>query len=156
MMKNGTYFTYDTVHGKITIVSDGEAITQIKHEGKLMPECEKKETVLIKQAFDELNEYFSGKRFDFDVPIRLHGTDFHRSVWEALMKIPYGETRTYKQVAEIVGRPKASRAVGQANNRNPIWIIIPCHRVIGASGKLTGYDGGVEMKEKLLELERRT
>jgi len=154
MMKNNTYFTYNTEHGKITIVSDGEAITQIKHEGKLMPECEKEETALIKQAAEELKEYFSGKRRYFDVPIKLNGTDFHRSVWEALIKIPYGETRTYKQVAESIGRPKASRAVGQANNRNPIWIIIPCHRVIGASGKLTGYDGGVEMKEKLLELER--
>ncbi|MCL2425334.1 MAG: methylated-DNA--[protein]-cysteine methyltransferase, partial [Oscillospiraceae bacterium] len=86
MMKNNAYFTYNTAYGKITIVSDGEAIVQIKHEGKLMPECEKKETALIKQAAKELNEYFSGKRRDFDVPIKLNGTDFHRSVWEALIK----------------------------------------------------------------------
>jgi len=148
-----TYFTYDTEYGKITIVSDGEAITQIKHEGKLKPDCPKEETAIIRQAINELNEYFSGKRQRFDVPIKLNGTDFHRSVWEALMKIPYGEIVTYKYIAESLGKPKASRAVGQANNRNPIWIIIPCHRVVGANGKLTGYDGGVDMKEKLLKLE---
>jgi len=153
-MNNSTYFTYGTDYGRITIVSNGEAITQIKHEGKLKPDGVKEETALIKQAADELSEYFSGKRREFDVPIKLRGTDFHRSVWEALMTIPYGETVTYKYIAEMLGRPKASRAVGQANNRNPIWIIIPCHRVVGANGKLTGYDGGVDMKEKLLWLER--
>ncbi|MEE9168363.1 MAG: methylated-DNA--[protein]-cysteine S-methyltransferase, partial [bacterium] len=97
--------------------------------------------------------YFRGKRMTFSVPIRFDGTDFQNKVWHALTEIPYGQTVTYKEVAEKIGNPKAVRAVGNANNRNPIAIVVPCHRVIGADGKLVGYGGGLEMKEKLLKLE---
>ncbi len=108
---------------------------------------------LTEKAYAQLLEYFSGKRKKFDLPCQLNGTDFQKKVWQALCEIPYGETRTYKEVATAVGNPKASRAIGLANNKNPIAIIYPCHRVIGSSGKLVGYAGGLEMKESLLKME---
>lgn len=103
----------------------------------------------------ELGEYFEGKRESFDVPLEADGTDFQRDVLGALQQIPYGETRTYGEIAEHLGKPKASRAVGAANGRNPIPILIPCHRVIGSDGSLTGFGGGIDTKEFLLSLERR-
>ena len=109
---------------------------------------------LLKETVRQLTEYFDGKRRDFDLPLDLQGADFWKRVWQALRAIPYGETRSYKQMAEAVGCPKGSRAVGMANNRNPIPIIIPCHRVIGADGKLVGYAGGLEMKKQLLAIEK--
>lgn len=102
----------------------------------------------------QLREYFAGERREFDLPLNPVGTDFQRLVWGALREIPYGETRSYGQLAATLGRPSASRAVGMANGRNPISIVVPCHRVVGSSGKLTGYAGGVERKEYLLALER--
>jgi methylated-DNA-[protein]-cysteine S-methyltransferase len=108
------------------------------------------------EAIDQLNAYFAGELKDFTLPLRLHGTPFQRNVWEQLRKIPYGETRSYGQLATALGSPGASRAVGLANGRNPIGIIVPCHRVIGASGSLTGYGGGLPRKQRLLELERGT
>jgi len=113
------------------------------------------ETSLIKKAKQQLDEYFAGVRKDFDLPLKPSGTEFQMKVWEALKKIPYGETRSYQQIGGQIGCPKASRAVGQANNRNPISVIIPCHRVIGANGKLTGYGGGIDIKEKLLAHESK-
>lgn len=107
----------------------------------------------LKNAMKQLKEYFDGKRTVFDLKMKLHGTDFQKKVWIYLSKIPYGETRTYKDVAEAIGSPKGFRAVGMANNKNPIAIIYPCHRVIGASGKLVGYGGGLDIKEQLLHLE---
>ncbi|RXJ00630.1 methylated-DNA--[protein]-cysteine S-methyltransferase [Anaerobacillus alkaliphilus] len=101
----------------------------------------------------QLNEYFTGKRLKFDLPIDLIGTKFQCLVWEALKKIEYGETKSYKQIAQEIGAPKAVRAIGGANNKNPIPIIIPCHRVIGSNGALVGYGGGVDKKEILLEIE---
>lgn len=115
--------------------------------------CEKKETGLIRKAFGQLTEYFQGERQDFDLPLSPKGTEFQKKVWEALRQIPYGETRSYKQIAQSCGNEKACRAVGMANNRNPISIFIPCHRVIGANGKLVGYGGGLPVKELLLKLE---
>ena len=112
------------------------------------------ETDLIKETKRQLDEYFAGKRKEFDIPTRLEGTEFQKRVWEELRKIPYGKTVTYKDIAEAVGCQKGFRAVGLANNRNPISIIYPCHRVIGSNGSLTGYGGGLDVKEKLLELER--
>ena len=109
---------------------------------------------MTRWAVKELEEYFQGKRKVFTVPCVPKGTDFQKRVWEALIQIPYGETRTYKEIAAAAGNPKASRAVGMANNRNPIPIIIPCHRVIGTNGSLTGYAGGLKVKEYLLKLER--
>ena len=109
---------------------------------------------LTRLVFRQLDEYFAGTRKAFDFPYRLHGTPFQEAVWAALRRIPYGETRSYKDIAEAIGHPKAFRAVGMANHANPIFIAIPCHRVIGASGSLVGYGGGLEMKKALLELER--
>lgn len=109
---------------------------------------------LTKLVFRQLGEYFSGTRKTFDFPYRLHGTPFQERVWAVLREIPYGETRSYKDIAEAIGRPKAFRAVGMANHANPIFIVIPCHRVIGTNGNLVGYGGGLEMKKALLELEK--
>jgi O-6-methylguanine DNA methyltransferase len=108
---------------------------------------------LLSQAANELRDYFMGKLRVFYVPLDMQGTDFQLSVWNCLRKIPYGETRSYAQIAEEIGKPKAVRAVGAANGSNPIPIIVPCHRVIGSSGKLTGYGGGLPLKKRLLELE---
>jgi methylated-DNA-[protein]-cysteine S-methyltransferase len=105
-------------------------------------------------AVDQLDAYFAGERREFDLELDLVGTNFQRRVWEALVTIPYGETRSYTYIAEQIGSPGAVRAVGLANGRNPIGIIVPCHRVIGANGSLTGYGGGLERKRILLELER--
>jgi methylated-DNA-[protein]-cysteine S-methyltransferase len=102
----------------------------------------------------QLAEYFAGRRRAFDLPLDFRGTEFQRDVWRALLAIPYGETRSYGEIARAVGRPDAARAVGAANGRNPISIVAPCHRVIGASGKLTGFAGGLQAKAFLLELER--
>lgn len=102
----------------------------------------------------QVQEYFSGLRIGFDLPLDPRGTSFQQLVWQELMRIPYGETRTYGQIAAAIGKPGAARAVGMACNRNPIWLIIPCHRVVGRNGALTGYEGGLDMKQKLLELEQ--
>jgi len=112
-------------------------------------------TPLIEKAATQLKEYFAGKRTEFDLPLSLAGTDFQRSVWKALQEIPWGETRSYKDIAVRIGKPRATRAVGMANNRNPIPIIVPCHRVVGSDGSLTGYGGGLPVKQRLLELEKR-
>lgn len=110
---------------------------------------------LLRHAAEELGAYFAGRRRDFTVPLDPPGSDFQRQVWQALRSIPYGETRSYRQIAEQIGRRSAARAVGMANNRNPIAILIPCHRVIGSNGSMTGYAAGIAIKERLLALERR-
>lgn len=109
---------------------------------------------ILDQAEAELKEYFAGERKEFTVPVRLMGTDFQKKVWAALAEIPYGGTATYGEIAARIGSPKACRAVGTANHHNPVPIIVPCHRVIGAGGSLTGYGGGLEVKAYLLILER--
>ncbi|HET6500018.1 MAG TPA: methylated-DNA--[protein]-cysteine S-methyltransferase [Amycolatopsis sp.] len=106
-------------------------------------------------AIGQLREYFAGQRTDFDLELALTGTPFQRTVWDALREIPYGETITYGELAERIGRPAAARAVGLANGKNPISVIVPCHRVIGAHGELTGYGGGLARKRHLLDFERR-
>lgn len=111
-------------------------------------------SALSDRAFEQIGEYLAGRRRTFDFPYALHGTEFQRKVWAALCRIPYGETRTYKEIAQAVGNPKATRAVGMANNKNPMMIVVPCHRVIGADGTLVGYGGGLDMKKALLELEQ--
>ncbi|KMT21027.1 methylated-DNA--[protein]-cysteine S-methyltransferase [Clostridium cylindrosporum] len=153
-MKNAFY--YETKIGKLGIVENGVGITHI-YFGEVIPkDINLVETPLLKKASEQLKEYFDGKRKTFDLPLIPQGTDFQQSVWRSLQEIPYGKTCTYKEVAICVGNEKASRAVGMANNRNPIPIFIPCHRVIGASGKLVGYAGGIGIKEKLLEIESVT
>lgn len=109
----------------------------------------------LMQAAKELHEYFAGTRKEFTFAMEPEGTAFQKSVWDELLKIPYGETATYGQIAMVIGNPKASRAVGMACNRNPIWIVVPCHRVVGASGALVGYALGTGMKRSLLDLEQK-
>ncbi len=111
-------------------------------------------SAVIEQAHSELEEYFAGRRQSFDLPLCCSGTPFQRRVWQALRQIPYGQTRTYYQIAQAIDHPLAARAVGAANGRNPIAIIIPCHRLVGADGSLTGYGGGLWRKQHLLELEK--
>jgi len=111
-------------------------------------------STLLKDACRQLDEYFEGRRQKFDLALKPHGTNFQRSAWESLLRIPYGETRSYLQQAEFISNPRAIRAIGQANSRNPISIIIPCHRVIGKNGSLTGYAGGLGRKTQLLALEQ--
>lgn len=113
----------------------------------------KYEPSALTDAINQLEEYFEGNRHTFELSLYLCGTPFQLKVWDALQEIPYGETKTYKEVAQMIGKPKAVRAVGTANNRNPIPIIIPCHRVIGSNGTLVGYGGGIDKKEHLLEVE---
>lgn len=153
-MKN--IFYYDTKIGRIGIEENGRAITKIYFTNKDNEEeiINGNETILLKEAIKQLNEYFDGKRSSFDLPMEPKGTEFQNKVWNALKEIPCGETRSYGEIARIIGNEKASRAVGMANNKNPIPIIVPCHRVIGANGKLVGYAGGVHIKEKLLDLEK--
>lgn len=112
-------------------------------------------TQFTNQVMKQITEYFEGTRTQFEFSYRLEGTQFQKQVWETLLTIPYGETRTYKEIAVAIGNPKACRAVGKANHNNPILIAIPCHRVIGSSGAITGYAAGVELKETLLQLEQR-
>jgi methylated-DNA-[protein]-cysteine S-methyltransferase len=112
-----------------------------------------KESPLIKEAWGQLYEYFSGRLFKFDLPLAPSGTDFQQRVWQALKTIPYGQVKSYKDIAIAIGNKNAARAVGMANNKNPIPIIIPCHRVIGANGQLVGYGGGLDIKRYLLNLE---
>lgn len=146
-------FTYETKIGKITITECDSQLVSIDFGEPSTKQINISETPFIKEVHKELEEYFKGTRKTFQLPLALKGTPFQKKVWQTLMTIPYGETMTYKQVAEAVGNPKACRAVGMANNRNQIPIIIPCHRVIGSSGKLVGYAGGLHIKEKLLEME---
>ena len=110
---------------------------------------------LLKEAATQLKEYFEGTRTTFHLPLRAEGTVFQKKVWIALQDIPYGETRSYGDIAKVIGQPKASRAVGGANNRNPIMIIVPCHRVVGVNGAMVGFGAGIEVKQYLLDLERR-
>lgn len=148
-------FFYDTPIGRIGIAENGAGITDVFLGDDDRPkDSVLKETKLLEDAANQLIEYLAGKRKNFELPLSPNGTDFQKLVWEALRTIPYGETRTYKQIAEQIGNPKACRAVGMANNKNPISIIVPCHRVVGTDGKLVGYAGGIELKKKLLEIEK--
>ena len=151
------FFSFDkNDYGEFIIVDDGYGISQIalKNNGFLCGKIVEKETPLLAQAKLELREFFTGKRKSFDVPLSLHGTDFQMKVWQKLREIHYGQTYTYGQLATSIGNPKAARAVGMANHRNPILFMVPCHRVIGSNGALTGYAAGLDIKEKLLQMEK--
>lgn len=147
--------------GKYIVAENGKGITFLEHAEnerderlkKEMASMEEKDTLLLLEAERQLQEYFRGERQNFDLPLDAHGTPFQLKVWEALRQVPYGETRSYKEIAAAVDNPKGVRAIGMANNRNPIAIITPCHRIIGANGKLVGYAGGLELKRYLLDLE---
>ena len=145
-------YSYETTLGSVTFVEEDGALLAIStHRSFDGIVCE---TSLMKEAYRQLSEYLQGERKTFDLPLRMKGTAFQQNVWRALLEIPYGETRSYKQIAEAIGNPKAVRAVGMANNRNPLLVVVPCHRVIGANGKLIGYAAGIEKKEFLLRLEK--
>lgn len=140
--------------GDLTLTEEEGALTGL-YFGRLSRPGEEGPTALLEETARQLREYFAGQRREFDLPLRLRGTAFQMQVWQALQVIPYGEVRTYGEIARAIGKPKACRAVGMANHHNPISIIVPCHRVVGAGGSLTGYGGGLENKRFLLELEKR-
>lgn len=145
---------YNGPIGKIGIVENEGVITHVYFEDELKDKIiEEGKSKLLEEACKQLEEYFQGVRKEFNLPLKPKGTPFMESVWKALQDIPYGQTKSYKDIAGAIGNAKACRAVGLANNRNPIPIFIPCHRVIGANGKLVGYGGGLHIKEYLLELE---
>jgi len=145
------YAFYDFEFGVLSIKYTDTSIIYLKKVDNVDEKNERSE--LSDMVFLQIREYLDGKRKNFDFPYEMHGTEFQKKVWQALCEIPYGETRTYKDIAIAVGNSKASRAVGMANNKNPISIAVPCHRVIGTNGKLVGYAGGLIMKEFLIKLE---
>ncbi len=147
------YAIYKSIVGNIRIEYEDNVVTFLK---KVDDGCDNIDykTDFTQKVFDEVLEYFEGKRKTFTFKYKLNGTEFQKKVWLALCNIPYGETRTYKEIAKAVGNEKASRAVGMANNKNPVTIVVPCHRVIGTGGKMVGYAGGIGMKEFLLKTER--
>lgn len=140
--------------GDLTFVSEGDFLIGL-YFGKVEIDGKEEKTEIIEKTIKEIEEYLDGKRKEFTIPLKFYGTEFQKKCWNALLEIPYGETRSYKDIAEKVGSPKGYRAAGMANNKNPISIIAPCHRVIGSNGKLVGYGGGLELKKKLLDLEKK-
>jgi methylated-DNA-[protein]-cysteine S-methyltransferase len=158
-MTSTTYWTtIDSPLGPLLLTADDQGITGLHMDGAAhWPARRSADWVEDESRFEaarvQLQEYFAGDRTEFDLPLRATGTPFQHQVWEALQTIPYGEVRSYGEIAAQIGRPGASRAVGLANHRNPIAVIVPCHRVIGASGSLTGYGGGLDRKRLLLDLE---
>ena len=161
MKPNGTtYYTNLTSPiGELLLTGDGDALTGVwMQDAKYPPRPvsgSRKDSSVFKKACQQFAAYFAGELTDFDLPLSLAGTEFQQRVWNRLCEIPYGKTWSYAQLAEKIGNPKASRAVGLANGRNPIPIIVPCHRVIGANGTLTGYGGGLPRKQWLLAHEQR-
>lgn len=154
------YFSHvlTTDIGPLTLIADGEALVAVRFENeegspRSSEPAERGGCPLLTEAARQIGEYLRGERRDFDVPIRLEGTDFQLLVWNTLRTIPYGETRTYAEIAARIDRPKAVRAVGGANHRNPLPLLVPCHRVVGADGTLVGFGGGLEVKRRLLEIE---
>jgi methylated-DNA-[protein]-cysteine S-methyltransferase len=156
---NYHYKIMDSVVGKLKLVATDKGLAAILWENdnprrvRLSPISENKNHPVLQETEKQLGEYFAGKRNTFSITLDPKGTDFQTKVWQALLTIPFGETRSYAQIARQIGNAKAVRAVGAANGKNPISIIVPCHRVIGASGELTGFAGGLGTKEHLLSLE---
>lgn len=152
------YRTIDSPIGPLTLAGRDGMLTNLRMVDQTY-EPSRADWTLDESVFSDvvgqLKAYFAGDLCDFDVQMDLRGTEFQRRVWQALLTIPYGETRSYGQIAEQIGAPGAARAVGLANGHNPVAIIVPCHRVIGAAGKLTGYGGGLDRKQTLLSLEKR-
>lgn len=145
-------YKYNSIIGDIFISADENFLLSVQFVNHNF--IENQENKIIRQTIKQFDEYFRGKRKKFELPLNPKGTEFQKKVWLQLMNIPYGKTATYKDIATLIGNTNASRAVGNANNKNPIAIIIPCHRVIGSNNKLTGYAGGLDKKEKLLNLEK--
>jgi methylated-DNA-[protein]-cysteine S-methyltransferase len=146
---------FATPLGEMALEAEGEYLTRLYLPGAPAPDAADEETPLLLVGRGELLEYLAGRRRAFDLPLLPRGTPFQRRVWAALGDIPYGQTRSYQEIARAVDCPQGARAVGAANHRNPLPILIPCHRVVGRSGALTGYAGGLPLKEALLAVERR-
>ncbi|MGN0937368.1 MULTISPECIES: methylated-DNA--[protein]-cysteine S-methyltransferase [unclassified Acinetobacter] len=155
-----SYQFLDSPVGQLKLVAHETALVAVLWENenpnrvRLAALVEDRQHPILLKTAQQLNEYFAGKRQQFDLPLDFEGTEFQQQVWQALLTIPFGETRSYKQIAEQIGNVKAVRAVGAANGKNPISIIAPCHRVVGANGKLVGFAGGLENKEILLKIEK--
>lgn len=151
-----SYIFFDTPIGPMYMIENGRALTHAG-TGKSIPrpDAVMQHTDLLERAKTQILDYLNGERKTFDLPIDPRGTLFQSAVWQALRNIPYGETRSYSEIATAVGRPKSARAVGMANNKNPLMIITPCHRVLGANGELIGYAAGIETKRFLLNLEAK-
>jgi methylated-DNA-[protein]-cysteine S-methyltransferase len=154
---------YDSPVGTLTLVGSDEGLRaviwpdgRLDRVGLAGENLTPGDAPVLDATAGQLDEYFAGTRTTFDLPLDLQGTPFQLAAWQALAAIPYGETRTYGQQADRIGRPTAVRAIGAANGRNPVSIVLPCHRVIGSNGSLTGFGGGLEVKAALLELERRS
>jgi methylated-DNA-[protein]-cysteine S-methyltransferase len=151
------YSTFPSVVGPLTVVASGSCVVRVEF-GDALPRFGRQVQLhpsvdAVSACNDQLQEYFAGRRTRFTLELDLRGTEFQQSCWRALLQIPYGETRSYSDIARAIGRPQAVRAVGMANHDNPIAIIVPCHRVVGANGSLTGYGGGLDVKRRLLDLE---
>ena len=142
----------DSPIGRLKLISDEDTMIAIEHEQQGVASDSPPDVLL--QCVQQLQQYFTGKRKTFDLPMKLEGTTFQQQVWQALTQIPYGETRSYKDIAQMINNPKAVRAVGNANNKNRLPLLIPCHRVIGVNGSLVGYALGLSYKQYLLELEK--
>ena len=144
--------TFHSPAGPLVLEGDDRRVTRLGFGDAVAPPGD---AAAVAAAAIQLEQYFAGERTDFDLELDPIGTPFERSVWDELRAIPYGETTSYAEIARRIGRPSACRAVGRANGRNPIAVVVPCHRVIGSDGSLTGYAGGIEMKRALLDLEAR-
>src|SRR6185436_5695424 len=149
------YAVMNTTVGPITVASTDRGVAAI-HFGNNVPDGAVVDASANREIVQQLSEYFEGKRTQFELPLDVEGTAFQKSVWNQLLQIPYGETRSYGDIAKALGKPSASRAVGMANHNNPVAIVIPCHRVVGQNGSLTGYAGGLHLKQKLLSIERQS
>jgi len=152
------YRTIDSPIGLLTLAGHGSALTNLRMVDQTYEPSRadwSADPGAFNDAVDQLGAYFAGELTDFDIELDMRGTEFQQRVWKALLTIPYGDTRSYGEIAEQIGAPGAARAVGLANGHNPIAIVVPCHRVIGARGSLTGYGGGLDRKRTLLELEQK-
>ena len=151
------YYIYKSKIGNIYIKTDENYVYNINfiNLSSIYQNIEYKKNIITEKVINQLEEYFNGKRKIFELPVKLIGSEFQKKVWKELIKIPYGKTISYKELATSIGNEKACRAVGMANNKNKIMIVIPCHRVIGSNGDLTGYAGGLNIKQQLLELEAK-
>jgi methylated-DNA-[protein]-cysteine S-methyltransferase len=145
--------TMESPIGELLLVSDGRSLTRLEMAPPAVPPAAQRDPEALSEAEEQLEAYFEGELTEFDLPLAPTGSAFQLAVWRALLDIPYGETASYGEIAATVGRPDAVRAVGTTNGRNPIAVIVPCHRVIGADGSLVGYGGGLPRKRALLELE---
>lgn len=153
MMIEESTILLDTPVGRLAVATDGCAVLSIRIETDRVQGLAQAETPVAMQTINELEEYFAGKRKEFGIPIKMNGTAFQIRVWNELLKIPHGSVTTYGEIAARIGKPGAARAVGMACNRNPLLIVVPCHRVVGQNGSLTGYAAGTDKKRMLLELE---